>query len=62
MQQVENMLHKQKALETENQRLQQEILQLKEHQETFELLKESDANYQRAIEALTERLEKILLA
>ena len=47
------MLHKQSALEKENQRLQDELQKLKENE-----LKILD--YEKTIKSLTERLEKLL--
>ena len=58
--QVENILDKQKDLKLENERLQKQLDLLANDDETILKLKQERAEQEKELEALTERLEKLL--
>ena len=59
-QQIENMLHKQKMLESENERLKKQLKMLASVDETIAKLEFEKNQREEALQALTLRLEKLL--
>ncbi|MBU1669079.1 hypothetical protein KKC13_11725 [bacterium] len=59
-QQIENILHKQKVLESENERLKKQLNMLANVDETIAKLELEKNQHEKALTELTSRLEKLL--
>ena len=59
-QQIENILHQQKTLKSENQKLKERIELLSTSEEMIAKLQEEQRQQKREIEELTQRLERLL--